>query len=159
MRTSPFERSYTVDTDREATTRYLEELESGQIVHPEIEDAFIRSAARYSLRLGVTADASIEEHIYRLGNGANAEFATAGWCAFDYEGISSKGAARFEQVDHASLYQSSLLNGCNDLGHGDAALREFAAQSISESDRRTKWITDKSYLRYKKRHKRLQQYC
>ena len=70
MRTSPFERSYAVDTDREATTRYLEELESGPVVHPEIEDAFIRSAARYSLRLGVTADAwramGVPKHVLRL---------------------------------------------------------------------------------------------
>ena len=69
MRTSPFERSYRIDADREATTRYLEELESGQVVHPEIEDAFIRSAARYSLRLGITADAwrslGVPKHVLR----------------------------------------------------------------------------------------------
>ena len=70
MRTSPFERSYTTDVDREAATRYLEELESGQIVHPEIEDAFIRSVARYSVRLGLSTDAwrslGVPKHVLRL---------------------------------------------------------------------------------------------
>ncbi|MEM9203537.1 MAG: hypothetical protein AAGC53_17995 [Actinomycetota bacterium] len=70
MRTSPFERSYVIDVDREATTRYLEELESGQIVHPEIEDAFIRSVVRYSIRLGLTADAwrslGVPKHVLRM---------------------------------------------------------------------------------------------
>ncbi|MEO0492458.1 MAG: hypothetical protein AAF081_03490, partial [Actinomycetota bacterium] len=57
MRSSPFERTYAVDVDREATMRYLEELETGQLVHPEIEDAFIRSVVRYSVRLGLSTDA------------------------------------------------------------------------------------------------------
>lgn len=70
MRTSPFERSYTIDVDREATTRYLETLDAGQVVHPEIEDAFIRSVARYSVRLGLTTDAwrslGVPKHVLRL---------------------------------------------------------------------------------------------
>ena len=46
MRSSPFERTHLVDADREATMRYLEQLDAGQVVHPEIEDAFIRSVVR-----------------------------------------------------------------------------------------------------------------
>ena len=60
----------THSTDREATTRYLEELEAGGVVHPEIEDAFIRSVARYSVRLGLSADAwrslGVPQHVLRL---------------------------------------------------------------------------------------------
>lgn len=70
MRSSPFERTYLVDADREATMRYLEELDSGQLVHPEIEDAFIRSVVRYSVRLGLSTDAwrsvGVPTHVLRL---------------------------------------------------------------------------------------------
>ena len=70
MRSSPFERTYLVDPHREATTRYLEELDSGQLVHPEIEDAFVRSVVRYSIRLGLSADAwrqvGVPEHVLRM---------------------------------------------------------------------------------------------
>ncbi len=70
MRSSPFERSYVTDPDREATMRYLEELDSGQLVHPEIEDAFIRSVVRYSVRLGLSADAwrsvGVPGHVLRM---------------------------------------------------------------------------------------------
>ena len=70
MRSSPFERTYLADTDREATVRYLDELDSGRLVHPEIEDAFIRSVVRYSVRLGLSTDAwlsvGVPAHVLRL---------------------------------------------------------------------------------------------
>ena len=70
MRSSPFERTHLVDADREATMRYLEQLDSGQLVHPEIEDAFIRSVVRYSVRLGLSTDAwlsvGVPAHVLRL---------------------------------------------------------------------------------------------
>ena len=70
MRSSPFERTYLVDVDREATTRYLEELDAGRLVHPEIEDAFVRSVVRYSVRLGLSTDAwlsvGVPPHVLRM---------------------------------------------------------------------------------------------
>ena len=69
MRSSPFERSYLTDPDREAASRYLQELDAGGLVHPEIEDAFIRSVVRYSVRLGLSADAwrsiGVPPHVLR----------------------------------------------------------------------------------------------
>lgn len=68
-RASPLERPHHIDPDREATSRYLEELDRTVSPHPEIEDAFIRSVVRYSVKLGVTADAwraiGVPDHVLR----------------------------------------------------------------------------------------------
>ena len=55
-RSSPLERTYPLDPDREATSRYLEELGTTITPHPEIEDAFIRSVVRYSVKMGISSD-------------------------------------------------------------------------------------------------------
>lgn len=68
-RSSPFERTCQLDPDREAAARYVEELDATVAPHPEIEDAFIRSVVRYSVRLGITADAwrsiGVPKHVLR----------------------------------------------------------------------------------------------
>lgn len=66
---SGFESWHIADPDREAASRYIEYLDSGRDPHPEIEDAFIRSVVRYSIRLGISADAwrslGVPDHVLR----------------------------------------------------------------------------------------------
>ena len=68
-RSSPLEPTYHLDPDREAASRYVEQLDTSVNPHPEIEDAFIRSVVRYSVKLGLSADAwrsiGVPNHVLR----------------------------------------------------------------------------------------------